>query len=459
MLEHMFETTDPALASVAHWRQSLSSAIADDSGLDSGALVDVIRDLEQLVCTATAAQAKLSVELDAAQQAEQAAAGVPAARRGEGVGAQVALARRESPHRGRRHLGLARIVSTELPHTWEAWRSGRVTEWAVTLVARETACLSRDDRATVDALVAGDPERFEAMSPGEVVATCQREAARLDAASVLARRRRAEKDRHVTLRPAPDTMTWLTALLPVKDGVAVHAALARAAESARARGAATGKGQAMADALVAAVLSAADRHDRAATQWRPDPADDPAPAPTAGLALHLVMSDLALFGTSEQPAHLQGYGPVPAELARELIAGACSRDERVWLRRLYTSPVTGELVSTDSRSRLFPTGLARFIRLRDQTCRTPWCDAQIRDTDHAEDHHAGGPTSGDNGQGLCEACNHAKQAHGWRARPSPSPGRHRIDTTTPTGHIYRSRPPVLATIREVPYRIDYLLTG
>lgn len=254
-------------------------------------------------------------------------------------------------------------------------------------------------------------------------------------------------------------MTWLTALLPVKDGVAVHAALARAAESARARGAATGKGQAMADALVSAVLSAADRHDRAATRWQPDPADDPAPTPAAGLALHLVMSDLALFGASEEPAHLQGYGPLPAELARELVTGACSRDERVWLRRLYTSPVTGELVSMDSRSRLFPTGLARFIRLRDQTCRTPWCDAQIRDLDHADDHHAGGPTSGDNGQGLCEACNHAKQAHGWRARPSPSPGRHRIDTTTPTGHTHRSRPPVLATIREVPYRIDYLLTG
>ena len=46
-------------------------------------------------------------------------------------------------------------------------------------------------------------------------------------ASVAARRRRAESDRCTSLRPAPDTMTWFTACLPVKDGVAVHAALLR----------------------------------------------------------------------------------------------------------------------------------------------------------------------------------------------------------------------------------------
>ena len=50
-------------------------------------------------------------------------------------------------------------------------------------------------------------------------------AARFDPAAVAERRRRAEADRHTSLRPAPDTMTWLGALLPVKDGVAVHKAL------------------------------------------------------------------------------------------------------------------------------------------------------------------------------------------------------------------------------------------
>jgi len=37
------------------------------------------------------------------------------------------------------------------------------------------------------------------------------------------RTRRAEADRRVTLRPAPETMTLLTALLPVAQGVAASA--------------------------------------------------------------------------------------------------------------------------------------------------------------------------------------------------------------------------------------------
>ncbi len=443
---------------VAGWQQSLSTAMQEPSGLDDAERVDAIRALEELVCSATAAQALLSAELDASQRTEQASAGEPAARQGRGVAAQVALARRESHHRGQRHLGLARIVAAELPHTWAAWRGGRITEWTATLIARETACLSLEDRREVDAAVAGDQDRLERMGPRRVVEACQAETSRLDPASLVARRRQAESDRGVSLRPAPDTMTWLTALLPVKDGVAVHAALLRAAETAVAAGDGRSRGQAMADTLVASVLAgdAARAHD--VTRWDSGPADHSSEA-TTGVSLHLVMTDLSLFGTSEHPAHLEGFGPVPAELARELVSDACTREEAVWLRRLYTSPTTGELVAMDARSRLFRGSLARFIRLRDQRCRTPWCDAPVRAVDHAEDHDVGGPTSAANGQGLCEACNHAKQAPGWRARPSPGDGGHQIETTTPTGHTYRTRPPVVITIRESPLRIDYVLTG
>jgi hypothetical protein len=444
---------------VATWQCSLSQAVAASGGLDDAGRVDAIRALEELVCTATAAQARLTAELDTSQRSRQAEAGVPAARRGRGVAAQVALARRESHRRGRRHLGLARIVGDELPHTWSAWRAGRITEWTATLVARETACLSREDRAAVDAVVAGDPDRLEAMGPREVEAACLREAVRLDAASVVARRRRAESERHVSLRPAPDSMTWLTALLPVKDGVAVHTALTRAADTARAAGDGRARGQVMADSLVAGVLGSAGRRDRAATRWEPTPDEDAPSAPRAGIQLGLVMTDLSLFGTTEDSAHLHGHGPIPAELARELVVGACSGQEQVWLRRLYTSPATGELVSMDSAARLFRASLARFIRLRDQICRTPWCDAPIRHSDHAVGHGTGGATSAANGQGLCEACNHAKQAPGWRARPSPGAAGHEVETTTPTGHHHRSRPPTVATIRETPIRVEYVLAG
>ncbi len=427
---------------VSQWQQVLSAALASRSGLDGSGLVDAIRALEELVCTATAAQAALSAELDTSARARHAAVGEPRARQGRGIAHQVAHARRESPHRGQRHLSLARIVASELPHTWTAWRTGRITEWTATLIARETACLDLDDRRTVDLEVAGDGAALEAMGVAEVVGACQAMAARLDPASVVQRRRRAEQDRHVSIRPAPDTMSRLSALLPVKDGVAVHAVLGRIADMARAEGDARSRGQVMADALVAAVLAHAGVEPR---------------SEAAGMELGLVMSDASLFGRSDEPAHLEGHGPIPAELAREIVTGACTRGETVWLRRLYTSPTTGELLTMDSRGRRFRHSLARFITLRDRVCRTPWCDAPVRQGDHAVDAADGGPTSAANGQGLCEACNRAKQAPGWRASPVPTVEGHEVETTLPTGHRYRSHAPPVARIhRSRPCRIDYV---
>jgi hypothetical protein len=114
----------------------------------------------------------------------------------------------------------------------------------------------------------------------------------------------------------------------------------------------------------------------------------------------------------------------------------------VWLRRLYTAPGAGELVAMDSRARLFPPGLRRFIEARDETCRTPYCDAPIRHLDHIVPWHSAGPTALVNGAGLCEACNHTKEIPGWAARPRPGL-RHTLELTTPTGHSYHSTAPPL----------------
>ena len=388
----------------------LASTLETPSGLDDAGRIDAIRALERLVCTATAAQASLAAELADSRGDRQT----------RGLAHEVAHARRESPHRGQRHLGLARIIKKELPRTWSAWRDGLITEWKATLMARETACLSLAERRAVDEKVASDPGRLERMGVRELALTAAGEAARADPASVVLRRRKAEADRHVTLRPAPDTMVWLTALLPVADGVALYADLRHRADVARAAGDPRTQGQVMCDELVGMTR--------------------------ASVSLGLVMSDAALVGGADGQAHLEGYGSIPAELARELVTRSLSAGDRIFFRRLYVRPESGELVAMDSRSRLFRGSLARFIKLRDRVCRTPWCEAPVRHVDHAIDHDLGGPTNAANAQGLCEACNFAKQAPGWRARPGSAGD---IETTLPTGHRYRTRPPPL----------EYVLTG
>lgn len=462
-------TTEPlTAAAIAAMRREVQVSLDGPSGLADTERVDLIRALEELVCTATAAQAAHAADLAESVEADHDALGVPAVRRGQGVGSMIARARRESPHRGQRHLGLARIVARELPHTWAAWRAGRVTEWRATVMARETACLSLEHRLAVDELLAADHDAFEAMSDREVVGRVLTESARLDAEAVTARRRKAEAGRRVSARPAPDTMMWLSALLPVAEGVAAHAALIRAADTACAQGDPRGRGQVMTDELVRRITGSVGTETSTET---PTGTDTDVSASTRGseqtattrgsrsVELSLVMSQDALLGTADDEARLAGFGPVPAELAREIVANALGRGDEVWLRRLYASPTTGELVAMDSRARLFPAGLARFIRLRDQVCRTPWCDAPIRHVDHVRRHAAGGRTSAGNGQGLCEACNHAKEAPRWRARPGPGGT---VTTTTPTGHSITTRPPPVATVRrrDVPaLTIDYVLTA
>lgn len=393
----MFETIDAeAVARVT------GALTAEPSCSDDSERVAEIRALEELKCAAEARQAALAAGLTESK----------------GTALEVALARRESHHRGRGHLGLARVASRELPHTWAAWRAGRVSEWRVTLVARETACLSLDLRQQIDAELAADPARLEGMGDREVIGHCRERAATLDPAAVVARRRYAESERRVTIRPAPDCMVWLTALLPVAEGVASYAALARATDSARATGDPRSRGQVMADTLAATLVDAG-----------------PEERPTADTAINLVMTDRALFGTADDPAWVDGYGVVDAELARELAHG-----DRVWLRRVFADPETGALVATDCAARRFPAGLRRLIRLRDRQCRTPWCDAPVRHTDHPERKADGGATSITNGQGLCEACNQAKETTGWTARPRPGPG-HTVEITTPAGQHHETRAP------------------
>jgi hypothetical protein len=124
----------------------------------------------------------------------------------------------------------------------------------------------------------------------------------------------------------------------------------------------------------------------------------------------------------------------------------------VFIRRLFTDPTTGMVTEVDPRRRRFTGALARYLVYRDRHCRTPFCEAPIRHLDHITAHAAGGPTSITNGRGLCERCNYINQLPGWTARLI-DPDRHIVETTTPTGHTYRSHPPP-APGREPPADLD-----
>ncbi len=150
----------------------------------------------------------------------------------------------------------------------------------------------------------------------------------------------------------------------------------------------------------------------------------------------LLDPDSASPGTLDPPmgrsgsANLVGYGPLPLDLAREVVQ--TSRGRR-WWRRLFTAP-SGQLMSGDPTRRRFDGWLARLISLRDQTCRDPFSDAPIRDYDHIVRWADGGPTTYGNGRGTCTRGNLVREMPGWQVHrvDLANSGRHTVSVTTPT---------------------------
>ena len=435
--------TADGIAAVHAW------LVSGSGPADAASRVATLRALEELAAGVAAAQSQVLVDLRdeevrAAREVAIASGGTIHDKRGRqipvtarsaardaeaSVAQQAGLALRVSPHRARSLLGIAKVWHTEMPHTLTALRAGRLSQERATLLVKETACLDLADRQSIDAELCTDPAVLEGVGNRRLVGLINKHANRLDPAARAKRAAKATSDRCVTIRPAPETMTYLTALLPVAEGVQAFASLKLAAESARHTGGdERSTGQIMADTLVERVTG------------QEHAADVP-------VTVHLVVSDEALLAGGHEPAVVldgagAGHGAVPAEVARNLVANGLDLDD-AWLRAVYAAG-TGELVGTSSKQRFFVDGLAELLRVRDQgICRTPWCDAPMRHLDHVTPAGRGGRTTLSNGQGLCAACNQAKEAAGWtsRSRTDPATGRHTVTTMTPTGQEYRSVAP------------------
>lgn len=406
--------------------------------------VEALSALEDLRSAEAAVRGMIALALDDTVRAREADRGVATDRQGAGVTRQIGLATRSSPWSAGVFLGMSRVLATEMPHTRAALLEGRLDEQRALALVRETACLPREARAEADARLCADPATLAGLGIRTLAGRARALAAELDPAAVVARNSRAVASSGVWLRPAVDGMSYLTALLPLAQGVGMFAALKQTADLAP--GDARPRGQVMTDALVARVLGREQ-------------------ADAVPVTVNLVVSDRTLLGAGHEPAVVldesgAGYGCVPAQIARNLVANAIDADA-AWLRRIYSGP-DGDLVSVSSRKRFFAGGLAALLRVRDQgVCRTPYCDAPVRHLDHVTPIRDGGATAAGNGQGLCEACNQAKEAPGWTARADVDPltGRHRVTTTTPTGHASVDRAPPLprAAPARTTTRLEHLI--
>ena len=268
----------------------------------------------------------------------------------------------------------------------------------------------------------------------------------LDPQAVVDRAARAERERTVTIRPAPDNMTHVTRCCPWSKVCRCTPHSRRAADTTFDG---RGRGQVMADTAYERITG--------------HPAEVPTP-----IAVNLVLTDETLLGGDEHPGpscratgrcpqlSRAGWPPTRSPMSgpKPPCAGSTATPHPVrwwrWNRGRGCSRLR----------------LARFIAFRDDTCRTPYCDAPIRHTDHATPHARGGATTAANGLGTCEACNYAKEAPGWRVHTIEAHGqRHTAEYITPTGAHHQSHAPpllndvVVFTPSAVETRIAHHLAG
>lgn len=354
---------------------------------------------------------------------------------------EVSMSTRRSPDLASRTLAAARRLVESMPVLLRAVATGHLTESSARSAASSVAPLSPQQREQVDALLGARLATLDGCGSEEWRGAVATAIAETDATGEARRHQHSRRRRSVTVRRAEHGMAVVAAHLPALEAMKIRKRLSLEAERLRASGDRRGHQQIQADSFVDTLLGEEDGMDR------------------TDLDLGVIITDRTLLHPGRgELAQIEGYGTVPFEAVREDFAGslhglAHGADEalgadapavRLALRRLYTHPRTGELVAVESVGRAFPPALARFIRWRDMTCRGPFCNAPIRHCDHIRSHAAGGPTSLDNGQGLCAFCNDKEQQTASVERDPDSTG-HRVTWTSPHGTSRTTGPAALTS--------------
>ena len=385
--------------------------------------IDRIHSIERAKRALSAVQAKATHHFVEQRQAHETAANIPTSMQVKGIEAEVGLARGESAFVGAGLTHTATALCTVLPHTLAALETGQVSEYHAKIVAEQTNHLCDAHRREIDAAIndklgQASSTRLRNLIQGHAY-RLDREAANQRAADNARRRRR------ICLDPAGEGMMYLTAELPTHQGVAVMDALTKITNQRLAarntddpEGDKPGRDQVMADAFVELLTG-----------------QSTAGAVTAEVVV--IMHDTTLLGDDDLPGWVLGQGPLPAGMVKDWLANP---DAAKFLRRLYTRATDGQLVALDSVRRRFPTVLSKMLKIRDDTCATPWCNSPAQDIDHRHPWAKGGTTSWANGLGLCKRCNQRKENRGWTYTGTPD----HLTVTTPTGHQYTvpTKPPI-----------------
>ncbi|MGP4032971.1 DUF222 domain-containing protein [Pseudarthrobacter sp. 1C304] len=157
----------------------------------------------------------------------------------------------------------------------------------------------------------------------------------------------------------------------------------------------------------------------------------PVPVPRAQVLVTVPV--MSLLGVTEEPAMLDGYGPIPPSMARRLVAGGADSFHRV-----LVDPRDGAPLEIGRTSYRVTKALRQWLRLRDAKCSFPACNnaSLDNDADHLLAWADGGTTGITNLGQPCRKHHRLKHTTAWTpagATKESPPG-----WTSPTGRTYPS---------------------
>ena len=337
-------------------------------------------------------------------------------------------------------MGWAVALVLRLPRVWEALLAG-VIDWRRTRVLLDgTGHLPETTaRAVVDQVI----EVAGRLTTGQLAARVRRLCLEIDPDAATQWYRHTVAERRVVTAATPEGTAHLLGLdLPPHQAQAAMRRLTHLARGLKRAGEDRSLDQLRADVyldlLTATSVPGTGPHRRRRNSGRSGSSDAARSGGSGGGGgvvgggVEIRVDLETLVGLAERPGELAGFGPVIADIARQITAQHTGAQ---W-RYVVTDPDSGQPRHVGVTRRRPSTQQRRFVEARDRRCVFPGCrmPATGCDIDHTDTWLRTGVTRVDKLAPLCPHDHHTvRHRHHWTYRRLQNGDHH---WTSPLGHTY-----------------------
>ena len=313
-------------------------------------------------------------------------------------------------------IDLANVLSSRLPQVGQALADGKIDLRRARVISYGTCHLDADTARQVVDMVIADASR---LTSGQLHARIRKHCFEADPEETKNRYQQALQERKV-VKEANTTGTANIYLTDLPPDAAAEAY-----------------------AHINAIALSLTGDGRSIDQLRADVALDLLTGQhthktTGKGSINLTVDLKTLAGLDEAPGELAGYGPVIADIARQV----SEQQQNTEWRFIVTDPTTGLVVHNGTTKRRHNKEQGRWVTARNRTCVSPGCrmPAEESDLDHTKPWAQTGHTTVDELCPLCRFDHCQRHKHGWTYIPI---GGGDYVWTSRLGHKYTTsgRPP------------------